>query len=121
MVVAKDKKVLDKLRFLSVQAKTDPLYYKHDEIGYNYRLTNIAAAFGTKQMDRIEKFIQTKKENYFNEDFLLQAPSQLAEKFPELQEYSDVIKIIDSQSSSTEKQIFIHANSIEQRAVVYLD
>ena len=64
MIVANDKEQLDKARFLLAQAKTDPLYYKHDEIGYNYRLTNIAAAFGTNQIDRIEDFIKTKKENY---------------------------------------------------------
>ena len=64
MIVANDKELLDKAKFLLSQAKTDPLYYKHDEIGYNYRLTNIAAAFGTKQIDKIENFVETKKENY---------------------------------------------------------
>lgn len=64
MIVAKDKNILDKARFLSVQAKTDPLYFVHDDIGYNYRLTNIAAAFGVSQMDKIEEFVKTKKENF---------------------------------------------------------
>lgn len=64
MIIAKDEKLLERARFLAAQAKTDPLYYQHDEIGYNYRLTNIAAAFGTKQMDRIEDFVATKKENH---------------------------------------------------------
>ncbi|MFW6030219.1 MAG: LegC family aminotransferase [Halanaerobiales bacterium] len=64
MIVSENEGLLSKARFLSVQAKTDPLYYKHDEIGYNYRLTNIAAAFGTSQMDKIETFIETKKRNY---------------------------------------------------------
>ncbi|ACL70446.1 LegC family aminotransferase [Halothermothrix orenii] len=64
MIVAKDKKLVNKARFLSTQAKTDPLYFKHDEIGYNYRLTNIAAALGTSQIDKIEDFVKIKKENY---------------------------------------------------------
>ena len=64
MIVGNEKELLAKARFLLSQAKTDPLYYQHDEIGYNYRLTNIAAAFGTKQIDRIEEFVETKKENY---------------------------------------------------------
>ena len=63
MIVGNEKELLAKARFLLSQAKTDPLYYQHDEIGYNYRLTNIAAAFGTKQIDRIEEFVETKKEN----------------------------------------------------------
>jgi len=64
MVVAKDKEILDKVRFLSVQAKTDPLYFTHDEIGYNYRLTNVAAAFGVSQMKQLEEFVETKIKNY---------------------------------------------------------
>jgi len=64
MVVAKDKKILDKVRFLSVQAKTDPLYFTHDEIGYNYRLTNVASAFGVSQMNQLEGFIENKIKNY---------------------------------------------------------
>ncbi|ADQ13559.1 LegC family aminotransferase [Halanaerobium hydrogeniformans] len=56
--------LLEKASFLGVQAKTDPLYYQHDEIGYNYRMTNIQAAYGTEQIDRLENFIATKKKNY---------------------------------------------------------
>jgi dTDP-4-amino-4,6-dideoxygalactose transaminase len=55
---------LDRINFLGVQAKTDPLYFIHDEVGYNYRMTNIQAAFGTDQIDRLEGFIKTKIMNY---------------------------------------------------------
>ena len=64
MVVSHNGKLLDKISFLSTQAKTDPLYFVHDEIGYNYRLTNIQAAFGIDQISRIENFIETKIRNY---------------------------------------------------------
>lgn len=64
MVVSKNQELLDKVAFLGVQAKTDPLYFIHDEIGYNYRMTNIQAAFGTDQIDRLEGFIETKIKNY---------------------------------------------------------
>ena len=64
MVVSNNKKLLDKVAFLGVQAKTDSLYFIHDEIGYNYRMTNIQAAFGTDQIDRLEGFIKTKMRNY---------------------------------------------------------
>ncbi|PTX16335.1 aminotransferase, LLPSF_NHT_00031 family [Halanaerobium congolense] len=64
MILSNDKDILERARFLSVQAKTNPLYFEHDEIGYNYRLTNIAAAFGTKQIDKIEDFVEIKKRNY---------------------------------------------------------
>lgn len=64
MVVSHNQKLLDKVAFLGVQAKTDPLYFIHDEVGYNYRMTNIQAAFGTDQLDRLESFIETKIRNY---------------------------------------------------------
>lgn len=64
MMVSNHPELLEKASFLGVQAKTDPLYYQHDEIGYNYRMTNIQAAYGTEQIDRLEDFIATKKKNY---------------------------------------------------------
>ena len=64
MVVSNDGELLDRMEFLGVQAKTDPLYFIHDEIGYNYRMTNIQAAFGTDQIDKLEGFIETKIKNY---------------------------------------------------------
>lgn len=64
MVVSDNKEYIDKISFWSRQSKTDSLYYIHDEIGYNYRMTNIQAAFGTDQIDRIEDFIRIKKRNY---------------------------------------------------------
>jgi len=64
MVVSHNRELLDKVEFLSLQAKTDPLYFIHDEIGYNYRMTNIQAAFGVDQIERLEGFIETKIKNY---------------------------------------------------------
>lgn len=64
MVVSNNKDILDKIAFLSIQAKTDPLYFIHDDVGYNYRMSNIQAAFGTDQMDRLDSFIETKIKNY---------------------------------------------------------
>lgn len=64
MVVSNNKSLLDKVRFLTTQAKTDQLYFTHDEIGYNYRMLNLQAALGTEQIDSLEKFISTKEKNY---------------------------------------------------------
>lgn len=64
MIVSNDLKLLDKAKYLSTQAKDDTLYYVHNEIGYNYRMTNIQAALGVAQLEKLEEFIQTKTENY---------------------------------------------------------
>lgn len=63
-VTANDSKVVDHIRFLSTQAKTDPHYYIHDEIGYNYRMTNLQAALGVAQMEELPEFIRRKQHNY---------------------------------------------------------
>lgn len=64
MVVSTDKKHLERMRHLSTQAKTDPVYYLHDEVGYNYRMTNLQAALGVAQLEQLEAFIAQKKANY---------------------------------------------------------
>ena len=63
-VTANDSKVVDHIRFLSTQAKTDPHYYIHDEVGYNYRMTNLQAALGVAQMEELPDFIGRKQRNY---------------------------------------------------------
>ena len=64
MVVGDNEELVEKVRFLSSQAKKDPLYFIHDEIGYNYRMLNLQAALGTSQIDQLEDFIKTKIKNY---------------------------------------------------------
>jgi perosamine synthetase len=51
-------------KHLSTQAKTDLLRFKHDEVGYNYRMTNIDACLGLAQLELLEGFIQHKTERY---------------------------------------------------------
>ncbi len=63
-VTSPDPKTVDHIRFLSTQAKTDPHYYIHDEVGYNYRMTNIQAALGVAQMEELPEFIRRKQKNY---------------------------------------------------------
>ena len=44
-------------KHLSTQAKTDLLQFLHDEVGYNYRMTNVQACLGIAQLERLEAFI----------------------------------------------------------------
>ena len=69
MIVTDDEKIAVKAKHLSTQAKADSFEYYHDEIGYNYRLTNVSAAIGLAQMEQLDKFIKTKhkiKDFYVN-------------------------------------------------------
>lgn len=64
MMVSTNAQLLEKARYLSTQAKDDLLYYIHDEIGYNYRMTNLQAALGVAQLEQLDTFIETKSNNY---------------------------------------------------------
>lgn len=63
-VTARDFEAVDHIRFLSTQAKTDPHFYIHDEVGYNYRMTNLQAALGVAQLEELPEFIKRKQKNY---------------------------------------------------------
>lgn len=64
MFVARDQSRTKHAKHLSTQAKSDELRYDHDEVGYNYRMTNLQAALGVAQLEQIEQFIEIKRENY---------------------------------------------------------
>lgn len=48
-------------KYLTTQAKDDPVEYIHHEVGYNYRLTNLQAAMGCAQMEQLEAYIAAKR------------------------------------------------------------
>lgn len=64
MIVSNDLLALNRARSLTTQAKKDELNFIHDEVGYNYRMTNVQAAIGLAQLEQLEKFIDIKEENY---------------------------------------------------------
>lgn len=45
-----------------VNANDGPWYYEQQELGFNYRLTDIAAALGLSQLQRIDRFIDQRNE-----------------------------------------------------------
>ena len=62
MILTNDKKLAEKSRYLTTQAKDDPVRYIHHEIGYNFRLTNIQAALGVAQLEKLPEFLERKQE-----------------------------------------------------------
>ena len=63
MIVADDPDLIERCHFLGNQAKTQENPYWHTEIGYNYRMTNMQAALGVAQLERIEEFIAVRARN----------------------------------------------------------
>ncbi|MBI1870977.1 MAG: DegT/DnrJ/EryC1/StrS family aminotransferase [Chlamydiae bacterium] len=63
MVVTRDARLDQHMRLLRDHAMDSKRRYWHSEMGYNYRLTNLQAAVGVAQLEKIEKFLQVRKEN----------------------------------------------------------
>ena len=57
MLVTDDEALARRARHLSTQARLPGVAYDHDEVGYNYRLTNIAAALGVAQLEQLPSLL----------------------------------------------------------------
>ncbi|MFW6041927.1 MAG: aminotransferase class I/II-fold pyridoxal phosphate-dependent enzyme [Guyparkeria sp.] len=60
-VVSSDESLLERARHLSATARRGP-GYDHDEVGFNYRLTNVQAAVGCAQVEQLDRFVATKRQ-----------------------------------------------------------
>lgn len=61
MFVTDNLQWAERARYLTTQAKDDPVESIHREVGYNYRLTNLQAALGCAQLERLEDHIAAKR------------------------------------------------------------
>jgi pyridoxal phosphate-dependent aminotransferase EpsN len=61
MLVARDRAWIDKARFWSTQSREPRPWYEHQEIGYNYRLSNVLAGIGRGQMAVLEDRVAARR------------------------------------------------------------
>ena len=61
MVSARDPELIERVSHLKSQSVSTTIPYWHDCLGYNYRLTNVAAAIGLAQLENINSIISKKK------------------------------------------------------------
>jgi dTDP-4-amino-4,6-dideoxygalactose transaminase len=59
-IASHSKELIDKARYLINQAKDDPVFYIHNEVGFNYRLSNLSAAMGQAQIENLDKILLQK-------------------------------------------------------------
>ncbi|WP_222192751.1 DegT/DnrJ/EryC1/StrS family aminotransferase [Modestobacter italicus] len=57
MLLTDDPAVAARARYLSTQARQPAVHYEHTEVGYNYRLSNLLAALGIAQLERLDEMI----------------------------------------------------------------
>ena len=62
MITTKDLGLAERCRYLRDHAMSKSRRYWHEELGYNYRLTNIQAAIGCAQLDRVESILCAKND-----------------------------------------------------------
>lgn len=71
MVVTDDPRLARRVRHLSTQARLPGLAYDHDEVGYNYRLSNLAAALGLAQLEQLDSLLAGRRANASTYDVAL--------------------------------------------------
>ena len=77
MIVTNDEELAKRAKHLTTTAKIPhPYEYIHNEVGYNYRLTNLAAALGVAQMEKL--------------DFLIEKQRELAQKYENFFKNSEI-------------------------------
>jgi dTDP-4-amino-4,6-dideoxygalactose transaminase len=63
MVVSDDEGLVSRVRHLASQARQPVTHYEHEELGYNYRLSNLSAAVGRGQLRTLEQRISLRRAN----------------------------------------------------------
>ena len=63
MMLFNDEELAAHAKHLTTQAKLPHRWeFRHDEVGYNYRMPNINAALGCAQLENLDKFIESKRQ-----------------------------------------------------------
>ena len=62
MLVSDDAALIEKARFLATQARDPAPWYRHSEVGYNYRMSNVLAGIGRGQLKVLEERVAARRE-----------------------------------------------------------
>lgn len=120
-LVSGDIGIIERAKYLSTQAREDLPYYQHLEIGYNYRMNNVAASIGLAQLEKLDGWVS--KRRLINDRYRI-----LLENFPGITFQSELegsksnfwltsILIDEAQSgfSNDRLRIILFKNGIETR------
>ena len=121
MVVSKDKSIIDKVKYLKNQARisSPSKEYWHEDIGYNYRMTNICAAIGLSQIEEINSILTKKKRLLlWYKSLLSECPLifQLSSKNSESSVWM-VSVLTENQETRSNLRFFLEKKEIETRSL----
>ncbi|MGO4120324.1 aminotransferase class I/II-fold pyridoxal phosphate-dependent enzyme [Arthrobacter sp. YAF16] len=122
MFTTDDEELARRAKHLSTQARMPDRGYLHDEIGFNYRLTNIAAALGVAQLERLDDFVAAKRAvaKRYNDAFAgtaIQTPPTLPGQESTYWLYSIQVPAERGPGARDELQDFLAEVDIESRSL----
>ena len=123
MLLTNNRNLAARARHLSTQAIKEPINYVHDDVGYNYRLTNLQAAVGCAQLEKIKFYLKRKKDIYQNYKNLLKNFFQV--NFANVPEYSNnnkwmmsvILKNTNNNKNKRNLINFLKKNKIQSRSI----
>lgn len=94
----------------ALRANHGPWYYEQQSLGYNYRLTDLQSALGTSQMDKIDQFVNRRREivKLYNEAFkgLEEITTPFEASYSNSGWHIYVIKVMTELLTVTRKEVF---------------
>ena len=119
-LVCKNKKLIEKAKFLATQARDVAVHYEHSEVGYNYRMSNVCAAIGVGQLEVLSDRVARKREifNFYkNELSMIKEITFLEELEPSFSNYWLTTVLLDKNSTIDREQLRLHLekDNIESR------
>jgi len=64
MLLSNHSKYIEQAKKLSTQAREPAIHYEHEELGYNYRMSNIIAAIGRAQLKQLDNYVGKRRKIY---------------------------------------------------------
>ena len=65
MLVGRNRRAIERARFLAAQARDPAPHYQHSALGFNYRLSNLLAAVGRAQLRRLPQRVAARRRNFY--------------------------------------------------------
>ncbi len=121
MVVTNDHTLAQRARHFKGQGLAMYREYWHDVIGYNYRMTNICAAIGLAQLERIDEILVRKRmiADQYSKAFQNGPVSFHPEAIDVYHSYWMCSILVDNYADRDNLRDFLKANGIETRPLFY--
>lgn len=107
MLVSNNEKGIAKAKFWATQAREPERHYQHEEIGYNYRMSNIVAGIGRGQLKVLEDRVQQKRHIF----------DTYKEGLKDIEEISFISEMNDERANYWLSAILIESDTVTPRMI----